>query len=84
MDTYRNINHNCIKCGDCIDACEIDGQNFITMIYGWESFDGIYNHECFIQEKSDYVPCHHCNGFREDKTPCQIACNQNAITLERW
>lgn len=84
MDTYLTINSNCITCGDCIDACEFEGQNYLTMIYRYCDFDGIYNHECMVQGAYDYVPCHHCDGFRENKTPCQITCKQNAITLERW
>lgn len=38
----------------------------------------------FITEVCDYTPCHHCDGFWEDNTPCQRACPNGAIELSRW
>ena len=73
MDTYWSTNCNCIKCARCVKACKEKGQNFLS-----GRRDG------YISEKSDYVPCHHCDGFREDKTPCQSVCHYNAIEIERW
>ena len=84
MDTYIHINHKCIVCGDCIDACEIDGQNFLTLFLrpGCD-FEGTPLPP-MIGGAYEYVPCHHCDGFRTDTTPCQIVCKNNAIELERW
>ena len=72
MDTYWHRNYNCIKCARCVKACQEQGQNFLT-----GRRDG------YISETSDYVPCHHCDGFMENKTPCQRVCHYNAIEIER-
>ena len=83
MDTYFNINNKCITCCDCIDACEFEGQNYLKLFIGGCSFDG-EELPPMVQGAYDYTPCHHCDGFRENTTPCQIACKQNAITISRW
>ena len=72
MDTYFYTNCNCVKCGRCVLACQSEGRNFLVGV----------RDDC-PYEKSDYVPCHHWEGFMEDKTPCQLACHYNAIKLSR-
>lgn len=81
MDTYWHTNHHCINCGDCVDACEIDGQNWLDLCF-YTSYDG--EPQVCITGVSDYTPCHHCSGFWEDKTPCQMVCPVNAIEITRW
>lgn len=83
MDTYFHTNFNCVICGDCIDACEIDGQNFLTLSIGGCGFDGEPLPPS-IAGAYDYVPCHHCDGFWDDHTPCQQVCKNDAIEISRW
>lgn len=83
MDTYFSTNSNCVTCGDCIDACEIDGKNFLTLATGGCDFDG-EPLPPMVVGAYEYVPCHHCDGFWENKTPCQLVCKNNAIELSRW
>ena len=83
MDTYFSTTHKCIVCGDCIDACELDGKNFLTLFVGGCGFDG-EPLPPMIDGACEYVPCHHCEGFRENMTPCQITCSHDAIRISRW
>ena len=83
MDSYFSTNSNCIVCGDCIDACELDGQNFLTLHIGGCDFDG-NELPPMIGGAHEYVPCHHCQGFWKNQTPCKIACKNNAIEISRW
>lgn len=83
MDTYIYTNQNCIVCGDCIDTCELDGQNYLTLSVGGCDFEG-NPLPPMITGSSDYVPCHHCDGFWENQTPCQLTCKHDAIKIERF
>lgn len=83
MDTYLSIDFTCILCCDCIDACELDGQNYLTLAIGGCGFDG-EPLPPMIQGGCDYTPCHHCDGFRENQTPCQKVCPTNSIKISRW
>ena len=83
MDTYLTINHKCILCCDCIDACELDGENYLTLGIGGNDMDG-NPLPPMIMGAYDYTPCHHCDGFWEDKTPCLQVCEQNAISIRRF
>ena len=48
-------------------------------------FDGEMEHMKYVSQRYDYVPCHHCDGFWEDKTPCQQACPvDDCIEITRW
>ena len=76
MDTYWSTNINCIKCGRCVKACNEEGEGYLK---GHRDFRPDYGN-CGLE----YVPCHHCKGFRENKTPCQLVCHYNAIEIERW
>ena len=73
MDTYWNINGNCVQCGRCVKACREDGKDFL---YGGrdESPGGKY----------DYVPCHHCTDRFSKPAPCKEVCFYDAIKIERW
>ena len=83
MDTYFSVNHRCVVCGDCVDACELDGQNFLAVVTCYVDFDG-NPLPPMVDGVSDYTPCHHCDGFWEDKAPCQLVCKHDAIELSRW
>lgn len=83
MDTYFSIGFECITCCDCIDACELDGQNYLTLSIGGCDFDG-NPLPPMVTGAYDYTPCHHCNDFRENKTACQIVCPTGAIEISRW
>ena len=78
MDTYFSTNYKCEKCGLCAEECHKNGEQWLT------AFVTDDDEICYIDGISDYVPCHHCDGFWEDKTPCQKVCPNGAIELERW
>ena len=73
MDTYIYINCNCVRCGRCVIACSEQGEDFL-----------VGRRDVEPRGKYEYVPCHHCEGFWDKKTPCQKVCYYNAIELERW
>ena len=80
MDTYFNTNHKCIACGKCVEACP---RGFLAL----ETFESyIFEGEEFtvVATLCDYVPCHHCNGFWDNNTPCMQVCESNAIEISRW
>lgn len=93
MDTYwKNSNsewkgdklifHECIRCGECIKVCP---ENFLYMEEYDCNLDGEVEHMKYVSQRYDYVPCHHCDGFWEDKTPCQQACPvDGCIEITRW
>ena len=71
MDTYWHTDFHCTKCGACIEACNLKGKQWLT-IFQTTDYDGY--EEVYIGGMCDYVPCHHCDGFWENKTPCQKVC----------
>lgn len=80
MDSYFSVDSmKCTDCYMCIPTCP---ENFITRV---EWFHPIFEETLVSYEGAyDYVPCHHCDGFWEDRAPCQIACPVDAIELSRW
>ena len=80
LDTYWHTDFHCTKCGACIEACNLKGKQWLT-IFQTTDYDGY--EEVYIGGMCDYVPCHHCDGFWENKTPCQKVCKNNAIKISR-
>lgn len=81
MDTYHDIDlMKCTECKECIEACP---EKFLTYEQTGCDFDG-NPLPPMIGHAYEYVPCHHCEGFWENQTPCQKACKQEAITITRW
>ena len=80
MDTYFNVDSfECTDCGKCIQVCP---RNFIYRAeYCDEDFDETF---IFYEGVHDNPQCHHCDGFWENKTPCQEVCEANAIKITRW
>lgn len=81
MDTYFSIDSLvCTDCGKCIKACPDN------LICRDECYDEELNETFVFYDLFDdyYVPCHHCDGFWEDNTPCQQVCEVDAIKLSRW
>ena len=83
MDTYFSTNGKCIVCGDCIDACEFEGLNFLTLSIGGCGFDG-EPLPPMVSGACEYVPCHRCEGFWQNDTPCIRVCENDAIRISRW
>ena len=73
MDTYFHTTWDCVKCGRCVTACNERGEHFLTGV----------RDDC-PHQRSDYVPCHHCNSKFSKVPPCQEVCHYNAIEIERW
>lgn len=80
IDTYFSVDSTkCTDCFMCVPTCPHD------FIERTEWFHPIFK-ETIVSYGGvcDYTPCHHCNGFWEDKTPCQEICPNDAIELSRW
>lgn len=72
MDTYFYVGFSCVQWGRCVKACRENSQDFLTGV----------RDDC-PHQSTDYVPCHHCEGFWNNKTPCQEVCHYNTIEIER-
>ena len=81
MDTYFSIDG--FKCEECLKCVEVCPQNFLVYEQSGCDFDG-EPLPPMIHKTRDYTPCHHCDGFWENKTLCQEVCENDAIEISRW
>lgn len=70
MDTYFTINYKCIKCGRCVEACELDWLMISQFILRNET-------KRIIRGIDNEPPCDMCPG-----QPCLEVCKQGAIEID--
>lgn len=80
MDTYWSNSLECIGCGECVNVCP---EKWLYMEKCKDVFDDVEEEFVYIGGGTDYTPCHHCDGFWGNRTPCQVVCPVNAIRIER-
>ena len=84
MDTYFSTSSECTLCGACVDACHSQGLGWLNVFSCVSEYSDIPKETKYIDGMSDDAPCHHCDGFWSDSTPCQSVCKNKAINISRW
>ena len=70
MDTYFTVDYKCIKCGRCVEACELNWLIISQFMLHGET-------KRIIRGIDNEPPCDMCQ-----EKPCIEVCRKQAITIE--